>query len=175
FVRGDLRDLGRLGEFDALTCFGDSLNYLTSEEDLAAAFRSAARNIAPGGVLVFDLNTLAAYRTTFATDRVTERDGLTFIWRGRADDAAPPACIAEATIDVLRPVAGGLLERIGTTHRQRHHPSATVAELLVRAELEPIAALGVRNDGSLIPEPDEDRLLKTLHVARARKGGDPQW
>ena len=174
FVRGDLRELPRIGHFDALTCFGDSLNYLTSEADLEAAFRSARRNLAPGGSLVFDVNTLSAYRTTFATDHVTDRDGVTFIWRGRASDTAPPGCTAEATIDVLRPAAGGLCQVISTRHRQRHHPAAAIATLLARAGLEPVALLGVNHDGSLASEPDEDRLLKTLHVARPLKGGDPE-
>jgi SAM-dependent methyltransferase len=174
FVRGDLRDLPALGSFDALTCFGDSLNYLTSDEDLAAAFASARRNLAPGGALVFDVNTLATYRTTFATDQVTEADGLTFIWRGRAASTAPPGCTAEATIDVLRPSGDALFELVTTTHRQRHHPEGLIVELLERAGLEPLAALGVRGDGSLGEEPDEHGLLKTLHVARARKGGDPE-
>jgi SAM-dependent methyltransferase len=175
FVRADLRELPMIGRFDALTCFGDSLNYLTSDADLEAAFRSARRNLAPGGALVFDVNTLAAYRTTFATDHVTDRDGVTFIWRGRAADTAPPGCTAEATIDVLRPAAGELSEVISTRHRQRHHSAEVIAALLARAGLEPVAALGVRHDGSLASEPDEQRLLKSLYVARPRKGGDPEW
>ena len=61
-VRADITGLPVLGRFDAVTCFDDSLNYLCSPEELEAAFRSARRNLAPGGVFAFDLNTLAAYR-----------------------------------------------------------------------------------------------------------------
>ena len=52
--RADLRTLPVIGHFDVLTCFGDCLNYLASADELAAAFRSARRNLAPGGVLAFD-------------------------------------------------------------------------------------------------------------------------
>ena len=37
-------------------------------DELAAAFEGMARNLAPGGMAVFDLNSLLAYRTTFAMD-----------------------------------------------------------------------------------------------------------
>ncbi|HEU0025005.1 MAG TPA: class I SAM-dependent methyltransferase [Thermoleophilaceae bacterium] len=172
-LRLDVRALPGLGPFDVLTCFDDSLNYIGSPSELEAAFHSARRNLAPDGLFLFDLNTLAAYRSTFARDSVTERDGLTFVWRGRGPEDAAPGCAAEATIDVLRPAASGLYELIRTRHRQRHHPAAAVTELLERAGLRLVQARGVRPDGSLAAEPDEDALLKTLYVARARKGGEP--
>ena len=166
FHRADLRELPLLGRYDVLTCFGDCLNYLASADELAAAFRSARRNLAPGGVLAFDVNTLAAYRSTFASDRVTDGEGATFIWRGRGSGDAPPGCAAEATIDVLRPAADDGYSLIRTHHRHRHHPPETVAELLRLAGLTSVEVLGVRADGSLAPEPDEETLLKTFHVAR---------
>ena len=166
FHRADLRTLPVIGHFDVLTCFGDCLNYLASADELAAAFRSARRNLAPGGVLAFDVNTLEAYRSTFASDRVTDGEGATFIWRGRCSGDAPPGCVAEATIDVLRPAADDRYSLIRTHHHHRHHTAATVIELLGLAGLTSVEVLGVRADGSLAPEPDEDALLKTFHVAR---------
>jgi SAM-dependent methyltransferase len=166
FHRADLRALPELGAYDVLTCFGDCLNYLASPDEVAAAFRSARRNLAPGGVLAFDLNTVAAYRSTFASDRVTDGDGLTFIWRGRCAADAPSGCRAEATIDVLRPAPDGLYALVRTVHRQRHHPAEAIEGLLEQAGLCSVEVLGVRADGSLAPEPDEETLLKTLHVAR---------
>jgi SAM-dependent methyltransferase len=174
-LRLDVRELPGLGPFDVLTCFDDSLNYIGSSGELEAAFRSARRNLAPGGIFLFDLNTLAAYRSTFSRDSVTDRDGLTFVWRGGGAEDAAPGCTAEATIDVLRPAASGVYELIRTRHRQRHHPARLVAELLDRAGLRLVDARGVRHDGSLSATPDEETLLKTLYVARARKGGEPRW
>ena len=42
-----------------VTSFYDALNYLLSERDLLATFRGAYRSLAPGGWLIFDMNTLA--------------------------------------------------------------------------------------------------------------------
>lgn len=46
----DMRDLPQLGAFDLVTCLDDAVNYLLSPQDLAAAFASVARVLAPGGV-----------------------------------------------------------------------------------------------------------------------------
>jgi SAM-dependent methyltransferase len=57
--------------FDLATCFFDSLNYLTGNDDLLAAFRGVARALAPGGSFVFDLNTEAEFATWNDRDEVT--------------------------------------------------------------------------------------------------------
>src|SRR4051812_26297018 len=57
----DMRALPQLGEFDLVWCLGDSLNYLNSEAELAAAFAGMRRNLAADGVVVFDVNTLATF------------------------------------------------------------------------------------------------------------------
>ena len=170
-VQADIRALPPLGRFDVVTCFDDSLNYLCSPKDLEAAFRSAHRSLEPGGVFAFDLNTIAAYRLTFSADRVSGDRGLTFIWRGRSSPSAPAGSVAEASVDVLRPARDGLFELIETRHRQRHHPPGEVERLLERAGLEPVEIRGVDARGALLPGPDEERLLKTLYVARHSERG----
>src|SRR5918995_6853226 len=62
----DLRALERIGEFDLITCLDDVANYITEPEDLSAALAALAVNLRPGGVLVFDANTIATYRCFFS-------------------------------------------------------------------------------------------------------------
>ena len=168
--RADLRTLPALDRFDVVTCFDDSLNYLRSASDLGAAFESVTRNLARGGLFVFDLNTLLAYRTTFASDQVSGDPELRFTWRGRCSSKAPPGCLAEASIEVFRGGGAGPCERVETRHVQRHHPSEHVLELLDRAGLECLALRGVRDDGSRAHEPDEATYLKSLYVTRLAEG-----
>jgi ubiquinone/menaquinone biosynthesis C-methylase UbiE len=132
----DLRELPRLGSFDVVTCFDDSLNYLMDERELGAAFAGMERNLGVGGLAVFDLNSLSAYRTTFATDHVTERDGTVFAWRGLGAPHAAPGCTAEAQIDVFAPGPEGGYERVVTRHCQRHFERARVVALLEDVGLE---------------------------------------
>jgi SAM-dependent methyltransferase len=173
-VHADLRALGALGRFDLVTCFDDSLNYLPDGEALLAAFHGIAANLATGGLACFDLNTLRAYRTTFARDRVVERDGLVFAWRGQCSADAGPRCRAAAEIDVFVPAGDALYERATSRHEQRHFACGEVVELVAAAGLECVAAYGVLDDGTLVPDADEHRHLKSLFIARHAKGGDAQ-
>lgn len=54
-VEGDLRGVGVLGEFDALIAMFHVLSYLGSSEDLELAFKNAKKNLAIGGIFVFDV------------------------------------------------------------------------------------------------------------------------
>ena len=74
-VQADMRTLGRLGAFDLVTCLDDALNYLVEPAELEAALAGIRRNLQPEGIAIWDLNTLAMYRSEFATDRMTDRDG----------------------------------------------------------------------------------------------------
>ena len=131
-----------------------------------------ALNLRARGLALFDLNTLRAYRTTFATDSVSEHDGVLFAWRGLGDPGAGPGCSAEARIDVFFTRADGAYERVPTRHLQRHFERGRVVELLARAGLGCLAVHGVRADVSLDEAADEDHHLKLLYVARRAEGGD---
>lgn len=54
----DMRSLAFEAEFDLVTCFFDSLNYMLTVTDLQAAFAGAYRALRPGGFYLFDMNTV---------------------------------------------------------------------------------------------------------------------
>jgi SAM-dependent methyltransferase len=168
----DLRRLPALGSFDLVTCFDDSLNYLLRREELLSAFRGIAANLAPHGLLLFDLNTLRAYRTTFARASVTERDGVVFAWRGEAAPDISPGHTAAARIDVFARDGGGLYARTATRHEQRHFTRDDVVELLAEAGLGCVGVHGALDDGCLVEPADESAHLKVLYVARHAEGGE---
>jgi SAM-dependent methyltransferase len=172
-VEADVRALPRLGRFDLVTCFDDSLNHLLDEDGLAAALGALAGSLAAGGLLLFDLNTLRTYRTTFAADSVAERDGVLFAWRGESSPDAAPCCRALARVDVLAP-RDELYERRAVAFEQRHFPPHRVTALMAAAGLHCLGVHGVLGDGSPVPEPDETAQLKVLYAAQLAKGGDPE-
>ncbi len=171
-VLADMRELPKLGEFDLVTCFDDSLNYLDSEADLAAAFSSLAANLAPDGLALLDLNSLQTYRTTFARHHVKQEvDGRVFAWRGETPEDAGPGCSAEAWIEVFVPAGDGLYRRVRSRHAQRHFTGDRVTALLGAAGLELLAVNGVCDDGALTADADELRHPKVLYTATRAKGG----
>jgi SAM-dependent methyltransferase len=170
-VQADVRELPTLDRFHLVTCFDDSLNYLSEERDLASAFGSMAANLDREGLAMFDLNTLLAYRTTFAADSVTAHGDVIFAWRGASRADAPPGCRAEASIEVFAPRERGLYERVTSVHAQRHFPREGVLAALRRAGLACAGVHGVLADGALVPDADELLQLKVLYVARPAEGG----
>jgi SAM-dependent methyltransferase len=173
-VHADIRDMTMVGRFDLVTCFDDSLNYLLDEAQLASALASVAVNLAQQGLAIFDLNTLLAYRTTFASHHVSVRDSTVFAWQGECARDAEPGCRAAARIDVFVPHDDGLYARIETRHEQRHFPRDRVIELLRRAGLDCVLVRGVQGDGELVNPADELTHLKLLFIARHAKGGVAQ-
>jgi SAM-dependent methyltransferase len=173
-ITADVRELPRLGSFDLVTCFDDSLNYLLEEADLARALNAIARNLGPAGVALFDLNTLQAYRTTFAHDSVTVRDGTVFAWAGESSSDAAPGCRADALIHIFSPRGNGCYERIAVRHAQRHFPPELVTPLIASAGLRCLGVHGVEEDGRLRSEVDEKRHLKVLYAMARWKGGDAE-
>jgi len=173
-VHADLRDLPHIGRFDLVTCFDDSLNYLLEEDELARALAAITLNLSSGGIALFDLNTLLAYRTIFARDSVVVRDRTVFVWCGESASDAAPGCLAAARIEVFVPRDDGLYERVCSRHAQRHFPSERVIALLAAAGLDCLGVHGVLDDGALVPDADETRHVKVLYAARRAKGGDAQ-
>jgi SAM-dependent methyltransferase len=170
-VHADVRELPTLDRFYLVTCFDDSLNYLSEERDLASAFGSMAANLHREGLVMFDLNTLLAYRTTFATDSVSAHGDVIFAWRGASRGDAAPGCRADASIEIFAPRERGLYERVTSVHAQRHFPREQVLAALRRAGLACAGVYGVLADGALVPDADELRQLKVLYVARPAEGG----
>jgi SAM-dependent methyltransferase len=173
-VHADIRALPDLGEFDLVTCFDDALNYLLDEDDLGAAFAGIGRSLAPDGVAIFDLNSLLAYRTTFAADSVGAHGELVFAWHGCSSPDARPGCEAVAELDVFEPAEAGLYSRARVTHRQRHFEPDRVEDVLVAAGLECVSVCGVLPDCSLVTPADEAVHPKVVYTARHRRGGEEE-
>jgi len=163
----DMRDLPVFGEFDLILCLDDAVNYLLSTEELEQALTGMRRNLGPGGLLMFDVNTLEAYRGFFAEEVVVEREGLRMIWKGRSTPDLPPSSIAEASFEVepLDPEAGPSIAP--ELHRERHFAEAEVLEALERAGLECLDVYG--HDHDAIPKQPLRELehTKGVYIARA--------
>jgi SAM-dependent methyltransferase len=154
----DMRELPDLGEFDLVWAVNDAANYVLSDEELGASLRSMARNLAPDGVVLFDLNTLLTFKTFFCETQEREVDGQRFVLRGRMDAGEiGPGAIAEAHFE-----AEG--QSIDHVHRQRHFPQADVLAAIEDAGLRSRAVLG-ELEGVLTPGLDESIHTKAVYIA----------
>jgi SAM-dependent methyltransferase len=162
----DMRALPRLGAFDLVCCLDDAINYLEGEADLVAAFMSLRRNLADGGVVLFDANTLMAYRGFFAEATVVQAPDRVLVFDGRTPADLPAGGAAEAELLALER-DGEWWTRTRSVHHQRHHPEATVRAALAAAGLPWVASYGMHLDGSVTDGFDEIENSKAVYVARA--------
>lgn len=154
----DMRELPDLGAFDLVWAVNDAANYVLSGEELRASLRSMVRNLAPDGVVLFDLNTLFTFKTSFCETSAREVDGQRFVWRGAMDaEEIVPGAVAEAHFEAVG-------KPIDHVHRQRHFPEADVLAALEEAGLRSRAVLG-ELEGVLSSDLDEDVHTKAVYVA----------
>jgi SAM-dependent methyltransferase len=167
----DMRALPRLGAFDLVCCLDDAVNYVLSAQELEATFSGLARNLAPGGIVVFDANSLAAYRRFFATMTVVADDESVLVWDGHAPADFAPGALAQATVEAITRRDDGTWWRERSGHLQRHHPRETVERALRRAGLPAVAVYGMHLDGSTTDAFDELDNSKAVYVACAEAPG----
>ena len=160
----DMRRLPVFGRFDLITCLDDAVNHLLSADEVADALAGLRANLAPGGLLVFDVNTLAAYRGV--PDIVVEDDDTLLRWRGALAELSEPGGEAEVVIDVFLHQGDGLWRRSLSRQRHRHHPVEELRELIEDAGLEVAAVLGQLPGAVLDPDLDEQLHRKAVFIAR---------
>jgi SAM-dependent methyltransferase len=163
----DMRELPTYGEFDLVLCLDDAINYLLSTEEVVQALSGMRRNMGPGALLMFDLNTMESYRSFFAEEVVLERNGRRLIWKGLTSPDAPPGSIAEASFEVepLEESAGPPIPP--ELHRERHFPEATVLAALQQAGLECLDVYGHHHDAIPHQPLNEVKHAKAIYIARA--------
>jgi SAM-dependent methyltransferase len=163
----DARELPDVGRFDLTIALDDALNYLLSDEELGMVFDGVARNLRPGGLLVFDLNSLLTYRQFFTRDVATEVGDAFFCWRGeeRSEDLMPGS-VASAVIEVFSSEGAECWRRYSSRHVQRHHPPAAVERLLGEAGFELLSRRGLMSGTHIDALGDDELHVKLLYFAR---------
>jgi SAM-dependent methyltransferase len=169
----DMRALPTLGEFDLVCCLDDAVNHVLDEAELVATLTSLRANLADGGVVVFDTNTLLAYRSFFASATVVQAPDRVLVWDGHTPTDLPSGGAAEAELLALER-DGDWWSRHRSTHRQRHYPEATVRAALRDAGLPWVQTYGMHLDGSVTGGFDEIANSKALYVARTSAPNDEE-
>lgn len=166
----DMRALPRFGEFDLVWALDDAINYLLSTEELEAALRGMRANLAPSGLLLFDVNELLVYRAYYAEGLEIERDGRRLVWENFTTGEIEPGSICEFVCFESQAVGadGSTSERRNkSVHRQRHFTQAEILSAIEGASLECLSVYGHGTDGVPRQPLDPSTHTKAIYVARA--------
>ena len=81
YLLQDMREFELYGTVRAVVSVCDSVNYIDEEEDLTEVFRLVNNYLDPGGVFIFDFNTLYKYREILGDRTIAEnREDFIIIW-----------------------------------------------------------------------------------------------
>lgn len=143
---GDMRALPFQAQFDLVTCWYDSLNYLLTAEDLGAAFHSAAAALRPGGLYVFDMNTPRALAVEWQAQACHLQQDAPGRLEVHTNSMDYETGVASVRIICFEQGVDGRWERNDEIHRQRGYPLAEIEALLRDAGLEVLACWGNLDD-----------------------------
>jgi len=154
FIVGDMRRIGFVEKFDAVTCFFTSINYVLDDEGIEGLFRSVYRCLRSGGVFIADVP------NPFKMDRWVK--GIPTIWRVDHEDIS--VLIIDSTLmDTVSGIVdwrrtlivkkGENLEFIPDYHRIRVY---TVNELKAYARSSGFRKTRVYGDMRIADQPPRD-------------------
>ena len=138
YLHQDMRQLKLLGSVRAAISICDSVNYILEEKDLLEVFGRVRRYLQPGGVFIFDLNTVYKYKDILGETTIAEtREEGSFIRDNYFDEETG---INEYDLTLFIREESGLYRKYGETHYQKAYDVERIQHLLENAGLKLAAA-----------------------------------
>ena len=139
YLQQDMREFELYGTVKAIVSVCDSVNYILEEEELEEVFRLVNNYLDPGGVFIFDFNTVYKYREILGDQTIAEnREECSFIWDNyyyeeeRINEDELSLFIREGDSELYR--------KYQETHFQKAYDLETMKRLITQSGLEYITA-----------------------------------
>ena len=139
YLQQDMREFELYGTVKAIVSVCDSVNYILEEEELEEVFRLVNNYLDPGGVFIFDFNTVYKYREILGDQTIAEnREECSFICDNyyyeeeRINEYELSLFIREGDSELYR--------KYQETHFQKAYDLETMKRLITQSGLEYITA-----------------------------------
>lgn len=162
-IVGDMRALPELGAFHLVTCLGDGLNHLLEPADVELTLGGMRGALKDGGLAVFDLNLLTAYRDP--PDMILDAGDRVVLWPGAEARITTPGSVGVLVVDVFER-AGDLWRRTRSRQPHRHHPLEDVLAAARAVGFEIAGVYGQHPGVRLEATADEHIHAKAIIIAR---------
>lgn len=166
YLLQDMQEFELYGTVRAVVSVCDSLNYITDREELLQVFRLVNNYLDPGGVFLFDMNTVHKYRDILGETTIAEnRDEGSFIWENSYD---PENGLNIYQLAVFLPREDGLYEKCEELHCQKAYEQEEIEELLAEAGME---LLAVYDAYTMEPVREDSERLFFVVREKGKKNG----
>ncbi len=162
YLQQDMREFELYGTVSAVVSICDSMNYMTSDEDLLQVFRLVNNYLDKDGVFIFDMNTEYKYKELMGDTTIAEnREDVSFIWENLYDEEKRlnEYCLtlfAKAETEDEEEEGPALYEKYEEVHLQRAYPLTEVKRMLAEAGMTFVAAYDVLTHEA--PGPECERM-----------------
>lgn len=168
YLNQDMREFELYGTVAAVVSLCDSMNYLTSEEDLLQVFKLVNNYLDPGGYFIFDMKTEYHYETLMGNRTIVDnREDCSLIWENFYDKEkqlnqyditiySKAEFEDEEEEEEEEEDMPPLFERMEESHVQRAYSVEKIKKLLKQAGLEFVAVYGECTKSA--PKPDDGRI-----------------
>ena len=137
FLCQPMQQLDLYGTINAAICTLDSINHLTDPDDVQATFDKVSLFTEPGGVFVFDVNTVYKHREILADNTfVYDMDDVYCVWQNSLDSATDTVQI---DLDIFEQVDDGIYERMQESFCERAYALPLLKEMLGKAGFEMVS------------------------------------
>ena len=149
YLQQDMRSFELYGTVSAIVSICDSMNYITTEEDLLTVFKLVNNYLDENGVFIFDLNTEYKYKELLGDSTIAEnREDVSFIWENLYDEEKhlneySLTLFAKADTEGEEEGSASLYEKYEEVHLQRAYSLKEVKRLLSEAGMTFVAAYDV--------------------------------
>jgi len=142
FLKQDIRQLRLERSVDLATCFFDSINYLLSYGDLTKTLAAVGRALNPGGLFVFDMNTVRGLTSSWDVHHSGRDLGDVAIIGSNSYD--PEKMLGTIRISVFKKIkshgVASLYEKFTEVHTERAFPTEEIKNALQEGGLKLLAS-----------------------------------
>ena len=159
YLSQDMRTIDMFGTVDVTICALDSINHLSSADDVKKVFQRVSLFAEPQGLFIFDVNTLYKHREILADNTFTyETDNVYCIWENTLNRNTDEVKI---NLEFFELEANGLYSRSSESFSEKAYSTELLDEMLCDCGFEILAKYG---DDSFAPP--ENTTKRIVYVAR---------
>ena len=161
YLLQDMREFELYGTVRAVVSVCDSMNYITEEADLLQVFRLVNNYLDPGGIFLFDMNTVYKYETLLAENTIAEnREEGSFIWENYYDRSER---LNEYDLTLFIRQENGLYRKYEETHFQRAYSVEQILKLVKEAGMEFVKACDAETGQEIKEDTERIHVIAREH------------
>lgn len=150
----DMCEMELYGTVDAMVCALDGVNYITDYEDLKHFFRLVENYLNPGGVFIFDINSVHKLKNILGSNTfVNEEQGIFYVWQSEFSEETK---ICDFGLTFFEEKEDGSYERFDEFQQERAY---STEEIRVAAEEAGLGVSGIYKPFEFATASDNDERI----------------